>query len=184
MKKREIRYSVLVFILGILTLSAPAVFADDAADESDAKITATQTDRDLELKACGTSDIKFSAKTDKKQHPLAEPQAGRAIVYVLRPTMMGNKVQTKLAMDGEWLGVNRGKNYFYFIAEPGERNFCSKAENTSVLTMTLEPDKTYFLQQKIQMGLMKARTSLVAMTEEEGQEKLADCHLSVFEEKR
>ena len=184
MKKRAIRYYGLVLILCVMALAAPVVFAEDASDGGAAGITAAQTDRDLELKACGTTDVKFSAKTDKKQHPLAEPQAGMAIVYVLRPTMMGNKVQTKLAMDGNWLGVNRGKNYFYFIAEPGEHNFCSKAENSSILTMTLEPDKTYFLQQKIQMGLMKARTSLVAMTEEEGQDKLADCHLSIFEEKR
>jgi hypothetical protein len=150
--------------------TGPAAFAAD--DEID------------KTAACGTKEINFSAKTDKKQHPTPEPEAGQAMVYIVRPGMMGNKVQTKLAMDGEWMGTNRGNTYFYFTADPGERLFCSKAENTSLLRVTFEPGKTYFLQQKIKMGIGKARNELVVMTEEEGREKLGKLNLSVFEEKR
>lgn len=133
--------------------------------------------------ACGTVEINFSAKTDKKQHPTPKSETGQAMIYVLRPSMMGSAIQTKLAMDGEWKGVNRGNTYFYFTAEPGERLFCSKSENVSLLRLNLEPNKTYFIQQKIRMGAMKARNELIEMTEEEGREKLRKLNLSIFEEK-
>ncbi len=47
----------------------------------------------------------------------------------------------------------------------------------------VEAGKTYFLQQKVEAGLWKARTNLVLMSETEGRKKLGDVHLSVFEKK-
>ena len=32
---------------------------------------------------CGPSEVRFTVKTDKDQHPMAQPEAGKAIVYVL-----------------------------------------------------------------------------------------------------
>jgi uncharacterized protein DUF2846 len=154
------------------------------ADDKDKK--SSEGDKALELKACGPQEkeVNYSADTDKKTHPTPAPAAGKAMIYVIRPTMMGNKVQTKLAVDGEWKGVNRGNTYFFFEVEPGEHNFCSRAENHVMLTLTLEPGKTYFLQQHIQMGLMKARTSMEAVSEEMGREKLAKLNLATWTEKK
>ena len=139
--------------------------------------------KDLEQKACGPKDEKHSAKTDKNQHPKPEPPADKALVYVIRPTMMGNKVQTKLAVDQKWVGVNRGDNYFFLLLAPGEHYFCSQAENHSVLALKMEAGKTYYLQQKIRMGFMKAGNKLVQLDEAEGKAGLAKTHLSIFEEK-
>ena len=75
--------------------------------------------QELEMKACGPKDAKSSADTDKKNHPTPEAPSDMGIIYVVRPTMMGNKIQTKLAVDGKWLGVNRGNNYFFFTLAPG-----------------------------------------------------------------
>jgi hypothetical protein len=156
-----------------------------AADEKGQQAeTEKATSKELELRACGDKEINYKADTDKKQHPVPQPSAGKALVFVIRPTMMGNKIQTKLAMDGKWLGTNRGNNYYFFEADPGERCFCSKAENRSVLVLTLEAGKTYYLQQKVQMGLLKARNKLVALDDAEGTKGLAKCNLSVFEEKQ
>jgi uncharacterized protein DUF2846 len=105
------------------------------------------------------------------------------MIYVVRPTMMGNKIQTKLGVDGHWVGVNRGDNYFYFTLEPGTHYFCSQAENRSVLALTVEAGKTYYLQQKITMGFMKARNHLVVVDEAKGKEDVAKTHPSSFEEK-
>jgi Protein of unknown function (DUF2846) len=134
------------------------------------------------LKACGPSEkeVYYVADTDKKNHPSAEPAADKAIIYVLRPSLMGNKVQTKLAVDGQWKGVTRGNNYFFFTLDPGEHYFCSQAENHSLLTLKVEAGKTYYLQQHIRMGMMKARNELNTMTEEEGIKKLADAHPSTW----
>jgi len=145
--------------------------------------SATMDKKELRLKACGTEKVNYSAKTDKKNHPTPDAPAGKAMIYVLRPTIIGYKINSKLAVDGEWMGVNRGRTYFYFPVEPGEHFFCSEAENQDYLALSVEAGKTYFLQQKVEAGIWKARTNLVVMTEEEGKKKLADVHLSVFEKK-
>jgi hypothetical protein len=139
--------------------------------------------KEREVKACGTQEVNFLVRTDKKQHPTPEPPADKALIYVIRPTLFGNKIQTKLAVDGQWMGANRGNNYFFFSVEPGEHHFCSRSENRSLLTLHVEAGKTYYLQQKIDLGFWKARNEVVLLNEEEGKEGLAKCHLSIFEEK-
>ncbi len=135
---------------------------------------------ELEQKACGPKDVKHSTDTDKTQHPTPQPPPGKAMIYVVRPTMMGNKVQTKLAVDGKWVGINRGNNYFFFELDPGEHHFCSQAENRSIVTLNVEAGKTYFLQQKVRMGFMKAGNRLATLDEAEGKEALAKTHLATF----
>src|SRR5580765_3383731 len=93
------------------------------------------------------------------------------------------QIETKLAVDGHWVGVNRGNNYFYFTLDPGMHYFCSQAENHSVLALQVEAGKTYYLQQKITMGLMKARNKLVTVDEAKGKEDVAKTHPSSFETK-
>lgn len=141
-----------------------------------------QDNKDLELKACGSKDkeVRYTAGTDKSQHPTPAQPADKALIYVLRPSMIGNKIQSKLAVDGEWKGVNRGNNYFFFTLDPGEHYFCSLAENHSLLTLKVEAGKTYYIQQHVEMGIMKARNKIDQMTEEEGKKKLADAHLATW----
>jgi hypothetical protein len=97
--------------------------------------------------------------------------------------MWGNKVQTKLAVDGDWKGANRGDNYFFFILDPGEHNFCSEAENRSIKTVKVEAGRAYFLQQHVRPGVMKARNSLAIISAEEGKRALTKCHLATWEVK-
>ncbi len=107
----------------------------------------------------------------------------KAMIYVLRSTMIGYKIHSKLAVDGNWVGVNRGKTYFYFPIEPGERFFCSESENQSYLALNVEAGKTYYLQQQVKPGVWKARTQLVVLDEDEAKKKLEDLNLSVFSRK-
>ena len=178
-----------LLVLGLLVPSVAVLAAGPAQqkeqDEDEPKTEADKAkQKELEAKACGPENVKHSARTDKKQHPTPEPPADKALIYVLRPTMSGNKVQTKLGVDGKWMGVNRGDNYFFFTLEPGEHYFCSQAENKSVLALKVEAGKTYYLQQKIRFGWMKARNKLVVLDEAEGKTGLAKCHLALFEEKK
>lgn len=158
------------------------------ADERAADEPKTDTERakskELQQKACGSKEVNFSARTDKKQHPMPESAPDKAVVVVIRPTMMGQKIQTKLAVDGKWIGVNRGDTYFFFTLDPGEHYFCSKAENESLLALKLDAGKTYYLQQKMKMGIWKARNQLVLLADNEGLNGLLKCHLSVSEEKK
>ena len=162
------------FAVVLVSLCVPVIVA--AQDEPS---------KELEQKACGPKEkeVKYAADTDKSRHLTPDQPADKALVYVLRPSMMGNKVQTRLAVDGDWKGVNRGNNYFYFTLDPGEHHFCSAAENHSVLTLKVEAGKTYYVQQHIRMGMMKARNEIETMDVGEGKTKLADVHLSTWEVK-
>jgi Protein of unknown function (DUF2846) len=165
--------AALVFCL----FAAPMrLAADDKKSSEDA------FSKELELKACGPKDkeVDYNAATDKKQRPVPGQPADKALIYVLRPSMIGNAVQSKLAVDGDWKGVNRGNNYFYFALDPGEHSFCSAAENRSLLTLNLEAGKTYYLQQHVVLGFAKARTRIELMTEEEGTKKAASANLSTW----
>lgn len=143
-----------------------------------------QGSNEEKIKACGTVDVKFKASTDKKQHPTPGAPSDKALIYVLRPTIIGSKIQSKLAVDGKWIGANRGNNYFFFTVDPGEHYFCSMSENQDFLKLNVEAGKTYYLQQKVKIGFIKNRTDLVVMTEEKGIEKLKDVHLSISEVKQ
>ena len=99
-------------------------FKEEEAKTPDQK----RTKEEIEKRACPTVDVKLTAETDKTAHPAPEPARGKALVYVIRPTMNGHKIQTKLGVDGKWVGVNRGHNYFFLELDPGEHYFCSKAE--------------------------------------------------------
>jgi hypothetical protein len=159
--------------------------AEEKDEDDEPKTEAEKVSRkELERKACGTTEIKYKASTDKQQHPVPEAPPDKALVFVIRPTLWGNKIQTKLAVDGQWKGVNRGNNYFFFTLDPGGHHFCSDSENRSLVTLNVEAGKTYYLQQKIRVGFWKARNKLAALDEAEGKKGLAECHLSVFEEKK
>jgi uncharacterized protein DUF2846 len=170
-----------LFLAGVLSLPHPAIAAVRQHDGN----TEQAVSKDLELKACGPKgkEAKYDADTDKNQHPTPDQPSDAALVYVLRPTMMAFGVQTTLAVDGEWKGVNRGNTYFFLVLPPGAHYLCSKAENRSVMTLKVEAGKTYFVQQHIEMGFMKARTKIDLMSEEEGREKLKDVHLSTWKVK-
>jgi hypothetical protein len=150
--------------------------------EDDKNLTKEQREA-FEKKACGPKDQKFKSETDKSQHPTPEAPSDKALIYVIRPTKWGHKVQTKFGVDGRWVGVNRGNNYFFFTLDPGEHYFCSQAENRSLMTVKVDAGKTYFLQQKIKMGAFKARNKLVKVSETEGRAGLAKSHPSTWTEK-
>lgn len=204
MKVQPCQVVAAVFLLGALPwiataqeptptpAASPQEEVEDEADEKDQgfdeKEPVSQTDKQkqeaIKKKACPVVDVKFKADTDKTRHPLPDPKEGHALVYVIRSSRMGSKVQTKLGVDGAWGGVNRARNYFTLDLPPGEHYFCSKAENTSVMALSVEAGRTYYVEQKIKMGFMKARNKLEPISEALAKEKLAKAHPSTWEAKK
>ncbi|MHB8526333.1 MAG: DUF2846 domain-containing protein [Candidatus Acidiferrales bacterium] len=136
------------------------------------------------MSLCGP-DIHYSTKKLKGRAAVetAPLPAGEAIVYVVRPTHYGALIQTKLAMDGQWMGINKANSYFVFLADPGPHNFCSESENASRLSLDLEAGKTYYLQQHIRLGINKARNKLSELDDTKGKMALARCRRMIFWEK-
>ncbi len=174
---------IVIFMITLFALASGPAFSQEKEQKEESQPTSAQPldKKELRIKACGTEKVDYSAKTDKTQHPTPEPPTDKALIYVMRTSMLGYKIDSKVAVDGKWMGVNRGKTYFYFTVEPGERYFCSESENQDYLALNVEAGKTYYLQQQVEMGVWKARTNLRVMTEEHGKKKLEEVHLSVFE---
>jgi hypothetical protein len=133
---------------------------------------------------CGPA-VHHSTKRLKQMRSVLEaaPPSDKALVYVVRPTRMGGFVQTKLSIDGKWVGINQRDTYFVIAVEPGSHNLCSESENGSRLTLSIEAGKTYYLQQHMRGGTFKATNELSQITEEEGKVALAKCERMVFWEK-
>src|SRR5512141_1591377 len=132
MKLHRTLMLVVVFLatVGLIAWSSPAPWNatgpqqkdDQAKDDKEEPQTEADkaTQEAMEKKACESLDTHYKTETDKTQHPAPDAPADKALIYVVRPTMFGNKVQTKLAADGQFKGVNRGNNYFFFTLEPGQ----------------------------------------------------------------
>ena len=108
----------------------------------------------------------------------------KSLIYVLRASPIGNLKQSKVAVDGQWKGVNRAYNYFFFALETGEHRFCSlMARRYRFLTLKVEAGKTYYLQQHVQEPLFPiCRLSL--MPEEKGQTALSKLRLATWTGKK
>jgi hypothetical protein len=105
-----------VLVLMILTLSA---FAQQEP-------TAVAT-------ACGPKDVKFEAKLDDSQHTLAQPEAGKALVYFIQDigvvNCIGSCMTTRIGLDGAWVGANQHNSYFSVSVEPGEHHVCASPQS-------------------------------------------------------
>jgi hypothetical protein len=64
---------------------------------------------------CGPATASFEVKTDKNHHPVAQPEHGKALVYVIEDVKNPNamtfrQVTTRVGLDGNWVGANHGQS--------------------------------------------------------------------------
>jgi len=97
-----------------------------------------------------------------------------ARIYVLRPSSFGSAITFKIYQGEKFIGELGPKSYLSWQVDPanGKIEVISKAENYSVLKVTPEVGKTYYIHQKVKMGWIMARTGLEWLTEEEALEML------------
>jgi hypothetical protein len=106
------------------------------------------------------------------------PIPGKAIVYIIRPSIEAFAIMMRLDVDSfqvGWIGI---KSYLYTILDPGQHVFVARSENESDLTVTLEAGKVYFFEQGTRMGFAYAGVKLSPLTEEKGRKYLRKCGLS------
>jgi hypothetical protein len=129
--------SFLVICLGAL----PVLAQDDAAVARTAA-------------GCGPSGQMFNVQTTDMKHPVGQPEQGKALVYfivdfVTAPTM-------RVGVDGNWVGANNGKSYFFFQINPGEHNLCAEWQSGTfkksserigeAMQLMAEAEKTYYVR--------------------------------------
>ena len=91
---------------------------------------------DLRTQAgCGPADMKFDVKVDKKQHAVTQPEAGKALVYVIEEYQSDphfqtiGHVTTRVGLDGKWVGATHEGSYISFPVEAGNRRMCSDVQS-------------------------------------------------------
>lgn len=131
-------------VLAFLLL-APSVFAQSSGSSA------------FVPDACGPAKEEFSVKADKNNHTIGQPETGKALVYFIEeyPLAAGLIHPTvRLAMDGKWIGANRGGSYFSFSVAPGDHHLCASwqsesadiATQYSLMPLTAEEGKVYFFR--------------------------------------
>jgi len=130
-----------VLCIAILMAVLPAAAQDDAA----AARTAA---------GCGPSGEMFNVQTTDQKHPVGQMEQGKALVYffvdfITAPTM-------RVGVDGNWVGANDGKSYFFFPVDPGEHNVCAEWQSGTfkksservgeAIHLMAEAGKTYYLR--------------------------------------
>lgn len=126
--------------------------------------------------SCSTSKTVTNDVVDKSK-TFVIPD-GKAIVYFVRPSVVGTIVQFKVSCNDSLIGSTTGKKYLYVVLEPNTYKFISKAENDAELELKVEPGKAYYIEQKPKMGIVIARNDLFLLNNTEGEQKLAKCSLS------
>ncbi|HEV2400413.1 MAG TPA: hypothetical protein VGS27_25975 [Candidatus Sulfotelmatobacter sp.] len=145
---------VIVFA-GSSLLAFSAVLTTSAIAQDAAAVVAAEA-------ACGPPSVEFHIKTDTVQHPAAQPDPGKALLYVI----LDEKFQTvravtaRLGMDGAWIGAVRGNSYLFFSTDPGEHHLCTDwvsgllptGRLVSLAHFTAEPDHVYYFRVRTSGG--------------------------------
>jgi len=139
----------------VVLLFASPLFNQPAFGQDDAAAARTAA-------GCGSDQVHFDVKTDKKHHPAPQPETGKALIYVFQEVRQGElwifaTITTKVGLDGAWVGANHGDSYFFFAANPGNHRVCAAWQSTSEVysklasaaDLTIEPGKVYYLRVKV-----------------------------------
>lgn len=100
------------------------------------------------------------------------PLPGKAIVYVVRPNVLGGFVRFNVFVDNQEatseMGYTRASQYIYFNLAPGEHKIYSKAENWAETLVSAKAGDIIFIQQEPSTGIIMARNTIFKLDDYEG----------------
>ncbi|MGV3681814.1 MAG: DUF2846 domain-containing protein [Acidovorax sp.] len=88
------------------------------------------------------------------------PAPQKASIYIYRNENLGGLAPLTVKVNNQSIGQTGAMTYFHLTVEPGVYNIESESENTSVISVTAEPAKNYFVWQEMKMGIWAPRTQL------------------------
>jgi hypothetical protein len=112
------------------------------------------------------------------------PEAGKAIVYVVRPSSLGTVIRFNVFIDNQEseseMGYTRGAQYIYFNLMPGDHQILSKAENWAETNVSAKAGDIIFIQQEPSMGIIMARNSIFKLQDYEGKYHVKNLELGTI----
>jgi hypothetical protein len=149
---------------------------------------------------CGANEARFDVKTDKKQHPRAQAEVGKAIVYVIGDASADHvdlhfgTPPTRFGVDGTWVGANGYRSYFFFAVDPGGHRLCTNVQgsfqkvvknSTAATSFTAEAGKSYYFRTKTpERPVSDLEVTLVPVDPAEAQVLIANAAFSTFHLKK
>jgi hypothetical protein len=138
---------------------------------------------DLSAAGCGPAKTKFDVKTSKNQGARAATDSGEALVYVIEEehpapgyTQIGH-VTTRVGIDGNWAGADRGNSYISFAVAPGDHRVCSDVQSmfagknmNGAADLNAEAGKTYYFRVEVWVGDNQSYPSRFSVSEVDGAE--------------
>jgi hypothetical protein len=108
---------------------------------------------------CGPASIKFDVETDRNQHTVPNPEAGKALVVFLQDDAQFDSTPrptSRFGVDGTWVGATHANSYLYVSVDPGDHHLCASWQSRVILTrhsrstaaaqFTAEAGKTYYFR--------------------------------------
>lgn len=104
---------------------------------------------------------------------IAQPSSNdkeMATIYVLRPSSFGSAITFGIFQNEKLIGKLGPKSYLAWTVKPDSKEIqvISKSENKDFLIINPQAGKTYYIIQKVKMGVISARTGLELIDEKEG----------------
>ncbi|WP_158276185.1 DUF2846 domain-containing protein [Brumimicrobium oceani] len=98
----------------------------------------------------------------------------KAQIYVLRPSSFGSAIKMNIYQDDKIIGKLGPNSYLSWDVDAsiGEFRIISVAENSDILTIKPVAGKTYYIKQKVKLGVVIARTELELIGKIEAEEML------------
>lgn len=120
--------------------------------------------------------------TEVVEPPTFTPGNNEAVVYFVRPARVGGAINFFAFVDETPVGATRARDYVGAVVPAGQRVIWARSGNVSAIRYTLEPGKTYYFEQEVKMGAMRARVGLEPMDEEEFREVTAELDFKALTE--
>lgn len=100
------------------------------------------------------------------------PPEDKALVYIIRPPIIGTTLKAALECNGTYIATTKGKRFVYLILDPGSYTFVSIFKNKYSLQLDLEAGNSYFILQTAKFSGNEKVTELELMEEMTGRKKL------------
>lgn len=146
----------------------------------------------LALSGCASqpAPAEMSAAIAGYQLP-RQPEAGKALVYVMVPEAWYSALQFDVYLDGQTsqsaIGHNRGGQHIYFSVSPGEHKIysreysnTSKGQGWTDFTFSAKPGDIIFLRQEMVMGWVDVENRLKALLPDEGRYYVKNTNLGTL----
>jgi len=129
------------------------------------------------ISAC--SSVPTASKQAEQQAKNATAAQDKALIYVYQTEPFSSKSGFEVSLDGKIAGKLAANNFYLWTVEPGKYEMVSLTRNKAKLKLTVEAGQTYYINQKIDVGIWVSRSQLHKVSNKEGMKAVAACKLIV-----